>query len=166
MKRRLRNICSAVSLLLSIVLVVLWVRSYYIEDVWDRYREGWEVVKICGGVVELYRNPISLGVAQDWEHASWNYACWRSGESLWGKFGFSYDEDCVRLGPGTFEERSRSRISFLIPVLLTLVMPAVSIIRHIGRRRRLLGSLCGSCGYDMRGTPQRCPECGEVAIAS
>ncbi|HEX4794727.1 MAG TPA: hypothetical protein VH370_13085 [Humisphaera sp.] len=47
---------------------------------------------------------------------------------------------------------------FLLP---TLVLPLIWI-RSSLRRRHVPGHACRACGYDMRATPQRCPECGTV----
>ena len=48
-------------------------------------------------------------------------------------------------------------------VMATGVLPGSAVARRMrahGRRRR---GLCVNCGYDLRGTPQSCPECGVQA---
>jgi hypothetical protein len=56
--------------------------------------------------------------------------------------------------------------AFVAPSWLVALMagtlPAVSLVRlHLLRRkRRPRVGVCRRCGYDLRATPERCPECG------
>lgn len=57
-------------------------------------------------------------------------------------------------------------VPFWLPALLSAILPAVAAARYVRERRsnrRRARGLCVVCGYDLRGTPDRCPECGRTA---
>lgn len=50
-------------------------------------------------------------------------------------------------------------VGMLIGLFVLMSAPA-------GRRRRADAGVCAVCGYDLRATPNRCPECGTVPAHS
>jgi hypothetical protein len=55
-------------------------------------------------------------------------------------------------------------VPWWLPTAGFSALPLYMIVRHWRRARfrRLHPELCVRCGYDLRATPQRCPECGGV----
>jgi hypothetical protein len=178
MRRMLLNLAVACSLALCLATFVFWLRSYTSADAVGhagQYRAG-EVSFINGRLhvwVWATGDPSWAGRAwwSGWRYAapsatnSWAYRL--AGGTVTSSFGFA----------GTsFLRQSLPRGAFGADTIWHFHTPAWALVlaaavppawwacrwhRERTARARELG-LCPSCGYDLRATPDRCPECGAV----
>jgi hypothetical protein len=165
MRRRLFTILSALSMLLCVTTGAWWVRSFYVSDTIGRFRQPDETCALfteCGSV--LYVEHHSASSSYDYYFARRGLPVDRA-RTVKPLFpGMGYEKRRVL----DFWNRPASmtlfRVSFGYVVLATLLFPSYvgglkMWRRVIEVRRRHVGS-CVTCGYDLRGTPERCPECG------
>lgn len=47
-----------------------------------------------------------------------------------------------------------------LPALLLAIAPVAQLSRQIRKQNRSASGLCATCGYDLRASTDRCPECG------
>ena len=185
-RRRLLNLLTGLSLLLCVAMAALWVRSYSVFDRlthYDSHRPGGHYedksLYIALGRGSLYversfrrseRRPPPGFTSTYWSRLTINH---EGGHSDYE--GRRWDSALAgfRLQRGSFTpDQARSVDMYYaftlvgIPlwsvVLLTPVLPSVRLTRHVWHRRRSQG-YCPRCGYDLRATPDRCPECGTGA---
>lgn len=163
--RRLLNFLTLLSLLLFVVVCALWVRSYFLPEALISARtEGRQVmfhgVSITGGIIG-YSSGAGNGFA---------------GEIGLHRYPAPFEPpDLSRLYPTVGQPRSSifaygRRPNLLtwtlpcwIPAVVTAILPAAWVVRRrrVLRRTRRSHGLCPACGYDLRATLDRCPECGE-----
>jgi hypothetical protein len=163
MVKAIVSVCAGIALA---TLLVLWVRSYYLADVLFKHGggNGYALV-LCHGAMNCLATaePPSAPVS-DWGYdpdpaprVAAELTRWESAAERRCRFaGFAYAAG----GPdGTTHVLSRRM--WRIPLWPLVLLAAIAVVRAIRPRRFPPGS-CRHCGYDLRATPDRCPECGHV----
>ena len=158
MKRCLFNGIAAASLVLLVASSGLWVRSYYAAPPeGNGYAAHWnfgsgEIGVERGEFVWLNRDD-SPGPAKWFQ--------------LFPSFYtpvFSVEEyDDGGNGWDAFTYYSSISFQFRVIAIPTLLIVAVRVFIWNKRKRSIIAGHCSTCGYDLRATPDRCPECGTIA---
>ena len=192
MRRRLLNLLALFSLLLGVAVVALWMHSYRASSSLDYTagRNEYGASTFPGGLhfSRSFHPQVQSYMRDGWSFQSHPYGPGRLGSfnvtrvpeqidwSHWG-FGARHSEMSPDPGyPGAIVDRTPGRPllfavwTLSLPcwflVLVTLVLPAAWVARAIRSHRRRTWYRCLSCGYDLRATPDKCPECGTPARES
>ena len=188
MRRLIRwgfNGAAAISAAMLLATLVLWVSSYFVVDelTWERPnvvspQEGpyaWTTRAESGrfwasrGVefpfmkpemgFHLFRTSGGIGSGRDglgfaihFDRSGMKYVINVSPNGVFTDGGLQY---CA--GDGSIDQL---KFPCWLPALLFAAIPAWWLIRKVRRSRRVRLGFCRSCGYDLRATPRRCPECG------
>jgi hypothetical protein len=75
---------------------------------------------------------------------------------------FAFASDAKRSPSGTKVSQWGLTVRLWGVALLTAVMPGAWVGRRMRHARRVREGHCLACSYDIRATPDRCPECGAV----
>jgi hypothetical protein len=77
-----------------------------------------------------------------------------------GRLGFATIDNKA---PGLFGSDVKALVvPYWALALVTALPPSARARALVDRRRRQRSALCRRCGYDLRATPGRCPECGDA----
>jgi hypothetical protein len=175
MRRRLFTLLSALSLLLCVAATAVWVRSYWKTDIVIIEPAGagshsyFTIVSDQGRIwlVHAYvsgdrSGPLLSALSTGREWALFVKPCAvpvtvqvKSNRSPWLPH---YGADAAKYAS------SGAVAPYAMFVCMTALLPLTYYARHVRRRRRRVQSGCIVCGYDLRATPDRCPECGAVPI--
>jgi hypothetical protein len=176
-KRISHYLTGAISLAIAVASIVFWTHSYFVWDsalYADANGNSFEAQTWPGILrLSLYRNrhpsnsgafidsiPLSSLIPSNRRDARGYYhdiTGWGPPETgKWVHFGFGIS--CTRWIDG------RSNFVVAVPfwflALLCALPPALVVRGAMRRRGTMISGKCRRCGYDLRATPDRCPECG------
>jgi hypothetical protein len=160
-----------ISLMLCALLTVVWMRSY--RDIDSITLAGRYSLSSWLGGLHLYMmdaeqmeqfaiSSVPLSPTNTWDGSQYRSL------SLRRFGGFLIAKDQLRVSGGMMMGPKLTYTAVRVPdgfVLLALiVLPITRAISRYRRRQRQRLGLCPVCSYDLRTTPDRCPECGTAII--
>jgi hypothetical protein len=182
--RYILNTLTVLSLVLCVGTLGLWVRSHCVSDWITHDRES-----ATGAVVTARKTEIGIGAGhaavtvrtENWfdDGGNWRDSTkaiddwsWDRAEvqdplpaetppTIWTRMGFAFTRDS---SGDWFQGYRQTRVAapLWLASLIAAALPAIRLTRAFRVGRRTAAGRCVRCGYDLRATPDRCPECGTV----
>jgi hypothetical protein len=165
----LTNILAGLSLILALATGMLWGRSYWVCDILlhksAMYGRGYEEILILqssrGLLMYDQRQMGGFGHGtSEWKTGSNYFATSSPFTTTSGSrkcFIFRWESF-----PSSNQKPRQFSLSMSYGALLlaSSILPALRGWQLLRARKRQSENLCPQCGYDLRATPERCPECG------
>jgi hypothetical protein len=154
--RRAFSILVAFSLVLCVATITLWVRSHRTAD--QLFLGRHLLVSEFGG---LYWSP---GVALPDQAFQQSFDAGKM-----GVFEHEWAHGVRRLHPvRIIWDPSNTWWCLIVAdwfvVEVFAILPLMWLLRRYVRCRRIARGICDHCGYDLRASPGRCPECGTTPL--
>ena len=166
-------IVAVVSVAAFVLSLAFWVLSY------TRTGGGWHSTYGDGCLCLFYLDPDTAGpYATDVFDRAPDHSGWWVWQNLvaYGTVAADHRAAGFRMRTGTMDRYQFQttpaapfpyrmvQVPFWSLTAVTGVLPVAVFLRGRLRRRRVSRRACAECGYDMRGSPERCPECGTVPV--
>jgi hypothetical protein len=167
--RHFFTLLAAVSLLLCVAVCVLWVRSYFTSDL--MHLDGgsrWIYIStcqgslMCGTWLKSDHNPT---IQPRYRTVPPNDLAWigpqhrRRAARKFGGIGFWYFDQVS----GTTPSLREVIVPLWFIAICGAIIPLVHAHHALRSHQRQRVGLCLTCGYDLRASPERCPECGALS---
>ena len=167
--RQVPMLLAAASLLLCFAFLALWFRSHRAgDDIGYSAGARRHYLRTGGGEMALEISTYSTDRFRPqfrWEtdprRAGALYMIRR--DSVWKRLGFYAAQGSIGSPGRVVGATSTVMVPMWLPAALTAPLPALWLAtrtRRQRRRRRAESGLCARCGYDLRASTGRCPECG------
>jgi hypothetical protein len=170
-RRRTLTALSVLSLLLCVATLMLWVRSYWrLDVVFYRFDPGysWSMSSALGHI-DVAVNRRRAPHPQEALHPGFGTASHIASMVLTledlphglAKVGTPVStRRFLGFGFIAYAKITGVWVPHWFLALLFAILPALHLHAAIRSRRRHRAGHCPTCGYDLRATPDRCPECG------
>jgi hypothetical protein len=171
-RARIFNGVALFSFILCLAMMALWVRSYlavegiyrWQQDLTTR-REYHFDLRWSDGKLALHREVMPLpeqGFIQQF-NLGWQYSPASTPPADVSWWHFKHQARSYFQGDnGTLGWTESWSVAVRIGLLATLsaILPAFWFLSKIRQHQLVQAGVCLTCGYDLRATPDRCPECG------
>jgi hypothetical protein len=177
LKRHLNSILSGVSLLIFLTACALCLRTLRFSDILTRTNiNGTYGIRSNAGGLEFFhqddgqteemrarqQGELPPSLLESLTEPRWKLSSYRRDRLEWSDWRRGlvlFLRHNMRFAHG--EKYASVIFPYWVPAIPFLVLPLLWVRRHLKHNRK---GFCPVCGYDLRATPQRCPECGHQPV--